>query len=620
MVDALAHRGPDDRGEWVDEGSGIGLGQRRLSIRDLSPAGHQPMESSDGRWVVTYNGEIYNAEELRADLKEQGSLFRGTSDTEVLVEGIANWGVKATVTRSCGMFAFAAWDRRDRRLYLVRDRLGIKPLYWAMSTSGDVLFGSELKALQSHPRFDRRINQDSLARYLRYSYVPGPGSIWQSCWKLNPGTVCVFSFRDGAIERTEDRYWSLEDNVPVEGLSDEEMLGQLQGHLRTAVRERLVSDVPLGVLLSGGIDSSLVAALAAEQSAETIKTFSAGFEDAEFDESHHAKQISKFIGTDHTELIVTEREALEVVPTLPMMYDEPFGDSSQIPTHLVCKLARSQVTVALTGDGGDETFGGYFIYSKLQRLANYSRRIPSPIRSALGRIAGSAPRPVLGVIGALGTIGGCGRIPKMDSQRVHTAARLLAMSGTDEAHAYTMSSRIDIEQILGCDVSCSCNVVAAASRSRYLDPVGRAMFADSNTYLVDDILTKVDRASMACSLEARVPLLDHRVIDFAWTTPISWRRRDGIGKWPLRALLAKYVPMELWDRPKQGFGAPIQKWLQADLREWGGDLVHSQAAHRLGLHHESVSRIWAAVQRGDRRAVRQAWTILMLLAWSECNA
>ncbi|MCH2136138.1 MAG: asparagine synthase (glutamine-hydrolyzing) [Phycisphaerales bacterium] len=615
MVDALTHRGPDDRGVWVDHGAGVALGHRRLAIRDLSPTGHQPMVSASGETIVAFNGEIYNADVIRRDLESLGHQFRGSSDTEVLLEGIDRWGLRETVDRCVGMFAIAVWDSRTQQLTLVRDRLGIKPLYWGKLADGSVVFGSELKALQAHPRFDPSIDSASVAAYLRCSYVPGPRSIWASCWKVKPGHMLALQFGNGRLRVEETRYWDLKDHVvsSERDFDATDAIERLHALLRQAVGQRLVSDVPLGVLLSGGIDSSLVAAIAAEQASGAIRTFSAGFEDGRLDESVHAARVAQAIGSDHTQLVVTESDALNVVPQLATMYDEPFGDSSQIPTHLVCALARQHVTVALSGDGGDETFGGYHIYGRLHQLARTARRIPHALRRLIDAATSLTPSLALGAVARV-LSAGRGRV---DAKQLRTATRMLSLIPSDAAHAWAMSSRTDVSVAMIDPPDAGCTIEAAAARLECPDLVERAMFADSETYLIDDILTKVDRASMACSLEARVPLLDHRVVEYAWRTPVAWRRRDGVAKWPLRQLLGQYVPKDLWDRPKQGFGAPIQAWLRGPLREWGHALCTSDLSERVGIKPAFARKTWAALVRGDRRAVRPTWTILMLLAWAD---
>ena len=540
MRDALAHRGPDDAGEWIDAAACAAIGFRRLAIIDLSPAGHQPMLSHSGRYVVTLNGEIYNFEKLRRELRAE---WRGHSDTEVMAAAFDAWGIEAAVKRFNGMFAIAAWDRQERRLHLIRDRMGVKPLYYGFAGSV-FLYGSELKALRRHPEFDARVDRRAVALYLRYMVVPAPSTIYAGISKLMPGTILTF---DPATRgATTAEYWSARD-AAARGAqnrfrgSEEEASRELEALLRDSVRIRMVADVPLGVFLSGGVDSSTVTALMQAESRAPVRSFSIGFEDEAFNEAHHAAAVARHLGTSHTELTLTERDALEVIPRLPSMYDEPFADSSQIPTHLVAALARKHVTVALSGDGGDELFGGYRRYFIGQRLLRAFELIPAPLRPVAGLALGWVPE-----------------------SRVRKVARMLRANDPDRLYDELVSHWPTPEK----------SVIAEPPLD---DAVERMMYFDQVSYLPDDILVKVDRASMAVSLEAREPLLDYRLVEFAWTLPLSMRVRAGQGKPVLRRVLYRYVPAELIERPKMGFGIPLERWLRGPLRAWAESLLDAKS-------------------------------------------
>ncbi len=615
MGDALALRGPDDRGVWSDPAAGIALAHRRLSIVDLSPLGHQPMVSSCGRWVIAFNGEIYNFSELRAELEQAGRSFRGQSDTEVIVEGCALWGVAETVRRLWGMFAIALWDRKERRLHLVRDRLGIKPLYWGVF--GDlVLFGSELKALAAHPGWERRIDRDALAAYLRFAYVPAPRSIWRDVFKLEPGTILTIGADGG---RNTDIYWSAAD-VARAGigartdwpLSDTEATDRLEDLLGDAVNRHMVSDVPLGAFLSGGIDSSTVVALMQKHSRRPVRTFSIGFNEAGYDEAAHAAAIARHIGTDHTELYVEPAHALEIVPRLAEWYDEPFADSSQIPTFLVSEMTRAKVTVALSGDGGDELFAGYNRY----RLARSLGRVLSALPAPLGRVAagGLTAMPVAAWDRLFGLVPGRLR-PPQPGDKVHKLAGLLTET-PDTVYRRLVSQWNEPEKLAIGGTEPIGPLTDPGLRRDFPDPLDRMQLLDTLTYLPDDILTKVDRASMAVSLEARVPLLDHRVVAFAWSLPHRMKMRDGESKWLLRRVLYRHVPKSLLDRPKMGFGIPIGSWLRGPLRDWAEDLLDETAMRADGLLDPAPIRArWAEHLSGRRNWQYPLWTVLMLQAW-----
>ncbi|HVR41173.1 MAG TPA: asparagine synthase (glutamine-hydrolyzing) [Thermoanaerobaculia bacterium] len=603
MGDALAHRGPDDSGEWIDVDAGIAIGFRRLAIIDLSAAGHQPMLSASGRYVATLNGEIYDYEALRAALPNPPQ-FRGHSDTEVMLAAFEAWGVRAAVERFNGMFAIAVWDREERRLHLIRDRMGVKPMYYGFA-GRTFLYGSELKALRQHPDFDGRIDRGALSLFLRFMYVPAPRSIYEGIAKLMPGTILTFDPATRAIETSP--YWSVRDAV-VRGTanrfrgSEEEASRELEALLDDAVRIRMMADVPLGVFLSGGIDSSLVTALMQKQSASPVRTFCVGFTDAAYDESPFAAAIAKHLGTDHTELTMTADDVLNVIPQLPSMYDEPFADSSQIPTHLVAKMARRHVTVTLSGDGGDELFGGYARYFIGQNLFRGLAAIPRAIRPAIGR-----------ALRSLSPHSWDRMLRRRSGERIHKVARVLGANDADAMYFELVSHWSNVV------IDGSAPRVPITDSSAWpalADPVERMMFFDQISYLPDDILAKVDRASMAVSLEAREPLLDYRLAEFAWTLPLSMKVRGGKGKRVLRRVLQRYVPDALLDRPKMGFGIPLDAWLRGRLRDWAESLLDPAALRAHGLlDPEPIRAKWSEHLSGRADWRYHLWAVLMLQAW-----
>jgi asparagine synthase (glutamine-hydrolysing) len=619
MTSRVTHRGPDGAGAWVDASAGVALGHRRLSIVDLSPAGAQPMVSADGRWVVTYNGEIYNHREIANELSSGGPVaFRGHSDTEVLVEGIARWGVGRTVRKCIGMFALGVWDRQERRLHLVRDRLGIKPLYFGRF-GGSLLFGSELAALKAHPAFRGEIDSAALAAYFRCCNVPAPLSIYRGVRKLEPG--CILSFDGTAEAPTREQYWSAFD-VAVEGRrnpfrgSYEEALDALGELLGDAVARRMVADVPLGAFLSGGIDSSLVVALMQERSARPVKTYTIGFADPAFDESRQAREVAAALGTDHTELVVAPRDAQAVIPELPRIYDEPFADSSMIPTFLVSRLARESVTVALSGDGGDELFGGYNRHVWAPRLWRVMRRAPWPVRVALARLLRTATPATWDVI--------AGRVMPLVPERLRfrlPGDKLHKVAGVLPARTprglYDVLATAGLPDVLGTKVSGS-DPWREAPVPEGLSFAEEMMLLDLVTYLPDDILTKVDRASMAVALEARVPILDHRVVALAWSFPERYRIVNGVTKAPLRDLLARRLPRSLFERPKAGFGIPVGEWVRGPLRDWAEALVQPARVRAQGLlDDERVQALWRDHLAGRTNATPAVWAVLMFQAWME---
>jgi asparagine synthase (glutamine-hydrolysing) len=617
MNGTLHHRGPDGSGVWVEAEGGATLGQRRLAIIDLSPGGAQPMHSADRRYVITFNGEIYNYREIRAELAAAGVTMRSESDTEVLLEACALWGVEAAVERAIGMFAFALWDRSTRSLYLARDRLGIKPLYYA-ATSERVLFASELKALRAVPDWKPAIDDDAVAGFLRHAYIAQPRTIYREASKLPPGHILTLRHGRAAAPKC---FWDLRgiatagqarnDPAPDEN----EAIERLDALLRDSVRLRMIADVPLGAFLSGGIDSSTVVALMQAQSTRPVKTFSIGFHATDYDEAEHAKRVAAHLHTDHTEFYVEPAHALDVIPRLPDWYDEPFADPSQIPTYLVSELTRKHVTVALSGDGGDELFAGYNRYFWTGRLARTVSLMPRPLRgpsaAAVRALSPATWNRLFAFVPASWR-------PPLPGDRLHKIAALLDHPDADAIYRRLVSQWERPEEIAmrGSEPH---GVLWDPTMARDLpDLISRLQFLDMATYLPDDILTKLDRATMAVGLEGRVPLLDHRVVAYAWTLPTDFKVRGGRGKWLLRRVLDRYVPKQLIDRPKMGFGVPIDGWLRGPLREWAEELLAPPRLASYGfVRTEPVRRAWQEHLDGSRNWQYPLWTVLMLQAWRE---
>ncbi|WP_330728429.1 asparagine synthase (glutamine-hydrolyzing) [Burkholderia multivorans] len=628
MTASLAHRGPDAQGLWVDPAAGIALGHRRLAIVDLSVHGRQPMASACGRYVMVFNGEIYNHRELRAQLERVGRApaWRGHSDTEVLLAAFAAWGVDATLRRATGMFALALWNRESRVLTLARDRIGEKPLYYGRI--GDALvFASELKALRAYPGFDGEIDRDALCLYLRHSAVPAPHTIYRGIRKLPPGTWIQFEHaQDTPRIRT---YWALEHAIdaghdePFAGTAAE-AVDRLDTVLRQAVARQMEADVPLGAFLSGGVDSSAIVALMQAQSAAPVDTFTIGFHEAGYDEAGYAKAVARHLGTRHTELYVTADHALEVVPKLPAIYDEPFSDASQIPTFLVAELTRRHVKVSLSGDGGDELFGGYTRYFLTPRLWRKLHRVPAAVRT---RIAGAlhALRPdhadQLAAVaqGAWGA-GELRESPTRIGDRLHKLGHVMTADSRIGLYRLLMSSVHHPERIALAGHEPPTPLDTASAWPAHLSFAEQAMAIDTLTYLPTDILTKVDRAAMAVSLETRMPFLDHHVVEFAWRLPASLRLPEGQSKALLRRLLDRYVPTELIDRPKQGFCAPIDHWLRGALRDWADALLQPSRLRDEGFFDAAaVERLWRQHQAGRMNWQHQLWTVLMFQAWLDAQ-
>ena len=622
MNEQIIHRGPDDSGYWNDEDWKIGLGHRRLSILDLSTGGQQPMKSPSHRYVVVFNGEVYNHAALRAEL---GGSWRGHSDTETLVAGFDAWGIQQTIERCIGMFSFAVWDTHSDTLTLGRDRLGEKPLYYGWQGQGDgavFLFGSELNALKQHPAFAADIDRNTLCLFIRHSYIPAPYSIYQGIAKLEPG--CLLTVSAAQPTPVVHRYWSAAQ-VAQAGLAapfagtPTEAVDALEGLLKSAVQQQMVADVPLGAFLSGGIDSSTVVALMQTQSAQPVKTFTIGFNEAGYNEAVHAKAVAQHLGADHTELYVKPQQALDVIPKLPQMYSEPFADSSQIPTFLVSQLARQQVTVSLSGDAGDELFGGYNRYVLADKLWRRLSAMPMAGRrwAAQGLLAVSPNtwnamgKPLQAMFPSSLRQVGLG-------DKLHKAAGVLAAGNVDQLYLGLVSQWADPASVVIGGQEPPTQLTGMAPKLEGLDDIQRMMALDTLTYLPDDILTKVDRASMAVSLEGRVPFLDHRVVEFAWQLPQNLKLRDGVGKWVLREVLYRHVPKALIERPKMGFGVPIGDWLRGPLRDWAENLLAEERLRREGYFHPApIRQKWAEHLSGVRNWQHHLWPVLMFGAWLE---
>ncbi|MFI4962686.1 MAG: asparagine synthase (glutamine-hydrolyzing) [Legionellales bacterium] len=616
MCDTLKHRGPNDKGIWFDAEAGIGLAHTRLAVVDLSPAGHQPMIAPSGRYVIAFNGEIYNHLQLRNELKQVH--WRGHSDTETLLAGFDAWGIEETIKRTVGMFAFALWDKQSQILTLGRDRVGEKPLYYGWHGSV-FLFGSELKALKVHPEFRKELNSEALSLFLRYNYIPTPYSIYKNTHKLLPGCLLQVSLKDA--DPVIQTYWSAADiavkgsNHPFRG-DEVEAVNELERTLSESIRQQMVADVPLGAFLSGGVDSSTVVSLMQAQSSQPVHTFSIGFHEKKYNEAEYAKAVAMHLGTHHTELYITNKDALDVIPKLSTLYDEPFSDSSQIPTFLISALAKQDVTVALTGDAGDELFCGYNRYKFTDKLWRKIRQVPMPLRKGVSKIIKGVPCDFWDRLGAL--------IPFVEGgdtigAKLHKGANALTSTTIEKLYRDIVSHHNNPCSLLVMDVK-EPKMLSDQYANVFsgLGDINRMMTMDLLSYLPDDILVKVDRAAMGVSLETRVPFLDHRLIEFAWSLPVAMNFKDGQTKWSLRQVLDRYVPRHLIERPKMGFGVPLNEWLRGPLKNWAETLLDENRLVKEGIfNHQLISLIWQEHVRGKGNWSALLWNILMFQAWWE---
>jgi asparagine synthase (glutamine-hydrolysing) len=618
MAQAIVHRGPDDQGVWFDETVGIGLAHARLSILDLSPAGHQPMQSVSSRYVVVFNGEIYNHLNLRDELNDlMPRNWRGHSDTETLLAGFEAWGIDHTIEKCVGMFAIAVWDKEEEQLILIRDRFGEKPLYYGWQNNS-FMFASELKALKAHPDFVGKINRQALSHYFRLNYIPTPLSIYEDIFKLEPGVIATFS-KDGKL-LSKNFFWNAEDvavDSELSDLTDDEAVDRLALLIKQSIQDQKLSDVPLGAFLSGGIDSSTVVGVLQSISDRPVKTFTIGFNQAEFNEATEAEAVAKHLGTDHKELIVSAEDALAVINQLPFIYDEPFADASQIPTFLVAKLAKEEVTVCLSGDGGDELFCGYNRYHYTDKVWTKLKKVPVSIRKAISSTLLFVSPNRWDKISKL--VGLQKRLPNLGN-KIQKGAQALKARDFEDLYTRVVSNWSKDECLVKGIGYESAPLLSEAATVSQLNDLEKMMLWDKQSYLMDDVLVKTDRATMACSLEGRVPLLDYRIADFASGLPMEFKYREGKGKWILREVLYRYVPRELIERPKKGFSLPIAEWLRGPLKEWANSLLDSKRIDSEGfLESTLIQTKWQEHLSGKRDWSAQLWSVLMFQLWLEQN-
>lgn len=615
MGNAIVHRGPDASGIWYDSKDGIGFCHRRLSILDLSEAGAQPMVSKSGDLIIAFNGEIYNFLDIKAKLEADGwnTNWSGHSDTEVILASIQMWGIERTLKEMIGMFAIALWDKSKKELILARDRMGEKPLYFGWQ-GNSFLFGSELKSFFAHPEFKKEISLEALGKFFKYNYVPSGTSIYKGIQKLTPGTYCKVSVNRNQVLHFS--YWSLEQCVSKQfsgAIDTDSHIEELENLLSNAIGQQMVADVPLGAFLSGGIDSSLIVSLMQAQSKRPVKTFSMGFNEQGFDEAVYAKKVAKHLGTDHTEMYVSPEEAQAIIPSLPAIYDEPFADSSQIPTFLVSKLAKSHVTVSLSGDAGDELFSGYNRYLMVNNVWSKLSKAPRSIRKATGNFLTRQSEDRLNKIysSVEGLVPNKYKLSNF-GEKMHKVARVIGASNASELYDGFIS-HWKPDSILSAETS---QEIYNLDRIKNLTFIEKMMFIDATTYLPDDILVKVDRAAMANSLETRVPFLDHRVVEYAWNLPMNLKIREGKGKWILREILYKHVPKKLIERPKMGFGIPLDQWLRGPLREWVLDILSPDNLSKHGLLNSvEIQTKLREHMSGNKNWQYQLWDVLMFQSW-----
>jgi asparagine synthase (glutamine-hydrolysing) len=620
MALAIRHRGPDDYGVWIDPETGVALSHRRLSIVDLSPLGHQPMVSQDSRYVLVFNGEIYNFQSLRSHLEHLGHIFNGHSDTEVMLACFQTWGVEESIKKLRGMFAFALWDRLEKSLYLSRDRLGEKPLYYGLIGGKTLAFASELKSFKVLEGWKENIDRNALALLMRYSCVPSPFTIYEGVYKLPPGTFVKISNPTDSLIPVE--YWSAK-NVAESGVrelfvgSEDEAIYELQSLLKDTISSQMISDVPLGAFLSGGIDSSLIVALMQEQRSTPVRTFSIGFNDAQYNEATYAKDVASYLGTDHTELYISSEQAISTVSKLHELYDEPFADSSQIATYLVSRLAKDHVSVALSGDAADELFGGYNRHLISQNTWGKINYIPLVYRNILSKILVSqSPQQWDKQFSFVSRFLPSSKAVRLPGEKIHKLANIITSKNIHEMYVKLISRWENPDDIVLGGKEPLMDILNPKSWPDLDDFTQEIMYLDLVNSLPNDVLVKVDRASMSVSLESRMPFLDHRIVEFAWTLPMSMKIRDGETKWILRQLLYKYVPKALVSRPKMGFGVPIDSWLRFELREWAEDLLSESVLDKDGFFDTNVVRQkWQEHLSGRYNWQHQLWNVLMFQSW-----